>query len=464
MAFTGVLMASCSDSFDDWAAPQTYPQEEAITIPGYAATAGNAVDVATAGETAQVITLAGAALPEGFTLANVRIEATPADIAGAQPVTINLTNEGVAQTAELQALVADSYGMRPVARNFNAQVYVNAVKDGQAVLIDAGKVTLVVTPKAPQISQNYYIIGAPSQWDPTCTTLKFNHSGKDVYEDAIFTIVFPVSEGENWFAVSDDITVESNDWKQVFGCVEGNGNNGSEGKIARRSELSDDGSFKVVVNGDAKAVKMTLDMMSYTYKIEKLNFFEYIGVIGNHNGWGGDEPIASPNSDGKYQGYVWLDGEFKFRQNASWADPDVWGGNGTEGQLAQPGQNLNAATGFYQVDADITANTYSLTPVNSITLVGNHNGWNVSDAAMHMTYNTTEKCWEITTNLTNGFKFAMNDDWTVSWGGANGDAASYDLLTQNNGKDLDAPAGDGTYNVKFYLTCEGKNKVVLTKQ
>lgn len=114
MAFTGVLMASCSDSFDDWAAPQTYPQEEAITIPGYAATAGNAVDVATAGETAQVITLAGAALPEGFTLANVRIEATPADIAGAQPVTINLTNEGVAQTAELQALVADSYGMRPV--------------------------------------------------------------------------------------------------------------------------------------------------------------------------------------------------------------------------------------------------------------------------------------------------------------------------------------------------------------
>jgi hypothetical protein len=81
-----------------------------------------------------------------------------------------------------------------------------------------------------------------------------------------------------------------------------------------------------------------------------------------------------------------------------------------------------------------------------------------------MTYNTTEKCGEITTDLTNGFKFAMNDDWSVSWGGANGDAASYDLLTQNNGKDLDAPAGDGTYNVKFYLTCEGKNKVVLTKQ
>lgn len=464
MAFTGVLMASCSDSFDDWAAPQTYPQEEAITIPGYAATAGQAVDVATAGETAQVITLAGAALPEGFTLANVRIEATPSDIAGAQPAVIALTNEGAAQTADLQSLVADTYGMRPVARNFDAQVYVNAVKDGQAVLIDAGKVTLVITPKAPQISQNYYIIGAPSQWEPTCTTLKFNHSGKDVYEDAIFTIVFPVGEGETWFAVTDDITVESNDWKQVFGCVEGNGNNGTEGKIARRSQLSDDGSFKVVVNGDAKAVKMTLDMMNYSYKIEKLNFFEYIGVIGNHNSWGGDEPIASPNSDGKYQGYVWLDGEFKFRQNASWADPDVWGGNGTEGQLVQPGSNLSAPTGFYQVNADITANTYSLTQVNSITVVGNHNGWNQADAAMHMTYNKDLKCWELTTQLTNGFKFAMNDDWSISWGGANGDPASYGLLTQNNGKDLNVPEGDGTYKIQFYLSCEGKNNVVLTKQ
>ena len=48
LAFTGVLMASCNDSFDDWAAPQANPQEEAITIPGYAATAGSAVDVATA--------------------------------------------------------------------------------------------------------------------------------------------------------------------------------------------------------------------------------------------------------------------------------------------------------------------------------------------------------------------------------------------------------------------------------
>ena len=58
----------------------------------------------------------------------------------------------------------------------------------------------------------------------------------------------------------------------------------------------------------------------------------------------------------------------------------------------------------------------------------------------------------------------MNDDWTVSWGGADGNPANYDNLTQYSGKDLDAPQGDGEYFVQLYLTCEGKSKVVLTKK
>ena len=58
----------------------------------------------------------------------------------------------------------------------------------------------------------------------------------------------------------------------------------------------------------------------------------------------------------------------------------------------------------------------------------------------------------------------MNDDWAVSWGGANGDPAAYDNLTQNQGKDLNVPEGEGSYKVQLYLSCEGYNKVVLTKQ
>ena len=113
---------------------------------------------------------------------------------------------------------------------------------------------------------------------------------------------------------------------------------------------------------------------------------------------------------------------------------------------------------------DLATNTAQMTEVKSITCVGNHNGWTVNDAAQHMTYNQAEGCWEITTELKNGFKFAMNDAWTISWGGADGNPAAYDNLSQNNGKDLDTPSGDGTYKVQLYLACEGKNRVVFTKQ
>ena len=58
----------------------------------------------------------------------------------------------------------------------------------------------------------------------------------------------------------------------------------------------------------------------------------------------------------------------------------------------------------------------------------------------------------------------MNDEWTVSWGGANGDPSSYGNLTQNGGKDLNAPEGDGVYEIKLYLSYEGNNKVVFTKK
>ena len=110
------------------------------------------------------------------------------------------------------------------------------------------------------------------------------------------------------------------------------------------------------------------------------------------------------------------------------------------------------------------AGTYALTQVKSITVVGNHNGWKEADANCHMTYNKEAGCWELPTALQDGFKFAMNDAWAISCGGANGDATAYDNLSVKDGKDLNVPAGEGTYKIQLYLSHEGANKVVLTKQ
>ena len=85
-----------------------------------------------------LFTLTTAELPDGYTLQNARIQLYPESLDGATATTINTTIEGMATKTEVQAMVEKYFGKRPVARKFKAHVFLNAVKDGQAALIDAG--------------------------------------------------------------------------------------------------------------------------------------------------------------------------------------------------------------------------------------------------------------------------------------------------------------------------------------
>lgn len=468
IAFAGVLMASCDEDFNDWASPITNPEEEAITIPGYTATAaeGAVIDMANAPATVKVLTLAGDALPEGFTLENIRLKATPEGVENAQTYEIDLENDGTVETETFNTLTQKVFGLRPLQRTFNCKVFVDAVKDGQAVLINAGSIQVKVTPTP--ISKHFYLIGGieGTSWSPTETAMPFNHSDKDVYDDPVFTLTFPVNEGENWFAFIDDVTVEKNEWAYVYACTDGNGENGETGKICRRNAIDNEGSFKVTVNGDAKYVKMTINLMEGTYKIEKVNFALYY-EIGNESGWKTTNALCSPKLDENYQGYYWLDGQFKFKPQAGtddWTGDLEFAGDNKVEDIPN-GPNFTAPkAGFYQINLDLNTNTYSLVAINSITCVGEHNGWKQDDANCHMTYNAAAGCWELTTKLTNGFKFAVNDDWKLSWGGADGNSEAYDNLTQFDGQNLNVPNGDGKYKIQLYLSYEGANRVVLTKQ
>ena len=87
-ALAGLLFAACNEDYKDWASPMSYAQEDAVNVPGFTATAGSAIDLNTAADTVSVFTLSYAGLPEGATVANVRMEVTPSD-ATADPVTLN---------------------------------------------------------------------------------------------------------------------------------------------------------------------------------------------------------------------------------------------------------------------------------------------------------------------------------------------------------------------------------------
>ena len=436
-------MASCNEDFNDVAAPQEWAQEEAITLPGLSISPVATVDLANASDSVAIFNPSvSGTLPEGATVANFRV-----DLAAENGTsTLNASTTGKVATADLQTAIEKAYGKRPEAREFAATVYANIMTNGQASLIKS-ETTVTAIPQAPQISKNYYLIGAPSAWEPTCVTMPFNHSDKDVYEDPIFTIVFPVSDGETWFAVADDITVETADWKQVFGCAEGNGANGEEGMLKRRADLTDDGSFKVVVDGDAKFIKMTLNMMEYTYKIEKLNFEEYIYVPGNHQGWAPDKAprLHGANSDGKYVGYSCLDGGFKFTKGPGWNFGEYnWGSftNHPEGFTGEGGGDITCTVkGFYLIEADVATGTLKATPTTwGIIGDATADGWN-SD--QDMTWNAEKHCWCATITLTDGtIKFRANDGWDINFGG------NPDNLSANGDN---IPVTAGTYDIDLYL-------------
>ena len=225
--------------------------------------------------------------------------------------------------------------------------------------------------------------------------------------------------------------------------------------MARRSALTDDGSFKV--DGSAKFIRVQINMATLTYTITPLNFAEYIWQAGNSNGWGSPAaPLYGPAGDGKYTGFMYLDGEFKFRSGEdNWDAPD-WGTGGSDGKLAEQAGNLNAAKGYYKVDVDLGALTYALTPITTIGIVGpaQTGGWGEDT---DMAYNPETGAWEATIKLeADELKFRANDGWDINWGG------SVDALTQGGANIKIAEAG--TYFVQLFAYCDSKAYCKITKK
>jgi hypothetical protein len=203
-------------------------------------------------------------------------------------------------------------------------------------------------------------------------------------------------------------------------------------------------------------------MLDQTWSYTEVAFNDYIYEIGNEGGWTTSHPLFGANGDGKYQGYYYLNGEFKFKPNEDNWDGD-WGQDpsGTYGTLVvdgeedcnDPGKSFPdeaQPTGFYQVNVDLVEMTWNIVPITSISIIGGFNDW---AGDVEMTYNVDEGCWECTTSEVEGeYKFRANHDWAINWGG------SEDDLTQD-GANLNSDGGTHTY--KLYISYAGNHKVVI---
>ena len=467
-------MGSCSEDFKDWADPQTNPQEDAITIPGFTATAAQAIDFASVTtDSVNTFSLSSAALPEGFTLANARLELTPQGVENATKTTVNTDLNGKGAVADLAPVVESAYGKRPTARTFDAQVYVNAVKDGQAVLIDAGKINLVMTPKAPFIDTNYYLVGQMTDWSLD-TKFKFTHSDADVYEDPVFTIMFTTTDDNQYWKIipqgnvdAGNIWAVENNPKGVVG-VEKDGDDAMSGTLLTTTSKGEKANAGKIAK--AGIYQMTINMMDYTYSIKQIAPEYYL--VGALQSWSDQnmsclmtaETAMVQNFTTKWTGdanmKIWLGSDFGKWDNA-FGSASGDGVNTAEGKLKAGGGAIVCPEkgAYYTFTADFSTMTYKWTKLanqnptefKNVSLIGVGGKWNDGDdidleqVAPHNWYLAKQEI------PAGGLKIRADHKWRDdgNWGFAEGQKyeSKGTLITSGGSSNISVPAG--TYNIYF---------------
>ncbi len=183
---------------------------------------------------------------------------------------------------------------------------------------------------------------------------------------------------------------------------------------------------------------------------EALIVYPKIYVPGAHNGWDPSNEFTalySKDFNDKYEGYIQFDANnlFKFTPAPNW-DTD-WGDDGADGSLDVKGANIEvAAAGYYKVNVDVAALTYSL-EAQSWGVIGDATpGEWATDT--DFTYDAANNVLTVTLDLVGGkqIKFRANDDWGVNYGDLEGDGI---LDTENDNNINIAESGNYTITLNF---------------
>jgi hypothetical protein len=274
LALAGLFMGSCSDDYTDWAQPQSNPQEDAITIPGFTASAVEAQTLSDEVDSVKVFNLTTATLPDGFTLANARWTHS-AGLDGAAPTTVNTSLAGLSSMSDIQSLI-EVVCKNPVDRKFDAQVYVNAVKMARQcfslpVNLYRHDVHLHLTMHWPFYSLTVFPKTGTSRHH---LTMKSRTARLNVYDESCLQHTFPVADTTGPLVCHrrrQGLRRHCNDdLSQVFGTKRCTANKGTGVSFDRRANPQH-AAVLVTARFQVQTWWRESIMMSYTYKVTAIN-------------------------------------------------------------------------------------------------------------------------------------------------------------------------------------------------
>ena len=431
-----LLLVGCSgNEYEDWQSPQSHDEDDAIVIPGLTASPVGVInfnDITLSDDfDLQAYVLSGV-LPDGYVIRTATMEFDEG--------TVDADAEGMVSSKALCNYFGSVFGVRPVEREAVARVKLVVMIDGVATNVDAGTITVKAIPQAPEIESNYYITGNINGWINSDRTYVVTNDGSDPYENPTFGITINVDALQG-NALEFKLTPESGlggDWSKCICSAD------EEGKFNYNNV---GGNFWVPAPSNTdKYLRLTFNMLDKTWSYEYIAFAPFIYEIGNEGGWSENHPLAS-NGDGTYTGFVYLNGEFKFKPNAdNWTDDWEWDG---DGKISVNGQgNVPAATGLHRIDVDIVNLTYTLSKIDFVDMIGDATagGWNNGTV---LTWDDAEGCFSVITSIAaqGTVKFRGNGTWDNfdgNWGGT-----LADLINGSNDNCEPTVRGENV-KVRFY--------------
>ena len=462
------LLTACTDDYKDWVTPETVAQPEQVSFADGSVSAVDVIrmaDLADGQQTIKVCNLTAPSASGG--------DFTPRYTISFGDKVFDLNADGSMNVSDLKQYVESVFGKAPTERSLDATVSMWLENGSTSVKTASSQPFPVkVVLSAPFIDSGYWLVGDMASWD-AAGAMAFTHLGSgDVYDAPEFQIVFTTTADNQYWKIIPQGNYDGDFWAGgntgVLGTV-------VDGDTSMQGTLTTDNPQAGKIE-QAGIYRMTINMMEYTYTIEKLEFAPYVYFIGATDGWQqAEQKLATVNFDGIYTGYIYCadpngwGNAFKFQKVAGNWDTQINAGTltgGINGDFTYDGnsdQNIvaTAGEGIYYITLDLANNSITATRINNMNLVGDFNGWNAADDVQQMTWDAENYCYVITgagVNA-NGWKFTANNDWGINLGGNDTVEPSMkidDLAA--NGKNLGAV---GT-TIKLYPTRRNSDKIYCT--
>ena len=442
MALLSMGLVSCNQDFETIFSPQTNEQESLLQTS----------DVTVANNTPAAIILAdyfdleaGTTKPVPIGTASVKEGAMPtntilkaevefskdADFANSIILNANSlenTNEISVNPNDLQDAYFNNITRNPATTDLYIRVVLFTATGGtsEACVGKPGEnyyceSTVKFTPlNKVQISDAYYIIGGPNDWAASAAEkpIKFNHSGADVYEDPIFSVVFDAAEGDTWFAIGDDAACDAigaGDWTKLLGIVGGD-SQAKEGRLDFRYNMGADNSF--CVPAGAKKIKVTIDMLNYTFKVEPVSIAGAYYLIGGPGEWSAESAMTMQFAHSSAD--VFEDPVFTYVFAGNGGEGDIWFAFGDEDAInavaagdwtqlyGTTGESTDLSGGidrrynlggdhsfcvdgkakFYRLQINMAEMTYAITALDFdpyVYFIGATDGWTAAEQKLALT-------------------------------------------------------------------------------